>query len=649
MKSSGWNWKRLQSPHFSRNEALIAANISQGIILLGGKSTALEGDKEQEPCLDRIELLEWDLKRWWTLPKLKESRHGCAVATVQNTILIVGGRRTRRETAQTQNDLLNTVERLTFGSSNQWESVTPMTTPRLFCAAVGLAKHNSIIVMGGQSASGQAMRSVEILDFATNRWQTLASMTTSRSGCAAVALDDSKVLVVGGSNGIDTLQSCEIYDYTSNTWTEMPSCLPLALECIQATRVIRGEDTYVFVRGRNGSSGSLLWYHVASDEWTTIPSSTSMISGNSTILTSMSSKYLVAIDGNTVEARFCHAKNLTLSCVNDGTTTNSSAKSRKAKEERSLHGKTLRPSTSGGTSTATAVGTEYLDDSNTSLDDHPLFSMPTPRQGKPSICISGSCFASPPFDDPYMTSSQRSERSCISLTVDSKDTCDSSVTSATAVSSMSSGSSSRKQLLQGMVKKFSIKNMDTNDLLGMKVVYTGHISATTHKPHGKGTMMWKSTGDTYTGCFRNGSREGTGLMLYKNGDIYDGMFQDNERHGYGIHIFKKAGRQYNGIFVHDKMHDPNGTLTWNNGTTYVGNFDHGRRTGYGIVHFPSNVRYEGNFVDGKYEGRGVCKFADGSVYEGEWKKGQAHGQGRLVSANGQVIYDGQWLHDSPVP
>jgi len=60
-------------------------------------------------------------------------------------------------------------------------------------------------------------------------------------------------------------------------------------------------------------------------------------------------------------------------------------------------------------------------------------------------------------------------------------------------------------------------------------------------------------GDTYTGGFLAGRREGAGEYSYPSGDIYIGHFKNDEKHGPGIYRWF-TGEQFNGKFKAGLMH-----------------------------------------------------------------------------------------------
>ncbi|CAF1368391.1 unnamed protein product [Rotaria sordida] len=83
-----------------------------------------------------------------------------------------------------------------------------------------------LIVAGG--CYNRYLKTVEIYNPTTNTWSTVSSMNTARCGHQAIYLPapSNKLLVMGGyGNNSIRLQSCELYDFASNTWTYTTSML----------------------------------------------------------------------------------------------------------------------------------------------------------------------------------------------------------------------------------------------------------------------------------------------------------------------------------------------------------------------------------------------------------------------------------------
>jgi len=86
---------------------------------------------------------------------------------------------------------------------------------------------NQLYVMGGRNMDTEALASVEMFDTWHGVWTTCPPMSHNRTGCSASCLPSGKLLVVGGydDRGIVSglLCSCEIFDSTTQTWSDAPS------------------------------------------------------------------------------------------------------------------------------------------------------------------------------------------------------------------------------------------------------------------------------------------------------------------------------------------------------------------------------------------------------------------------------------------
>ena len=113
--------------------------------------------------------------------------------------------------------------------------------------------------------------------------------------------------------------------------------------------------------------------------------------------------------------------------------------------------------------------------------------------------------------------------------------------------------------------------------------------------NGHGTYKW-SSGNQYTGTFKNGSRDGEGVFIFTNGDKYIGEYKAGKRSGIGVYIF-------------------------NDGFKYEGEYADDERNGFGIFTMPNGARYEGEYKNGMKHGQGKFFFPDGKVVNGTWKFG----------------------------
>lgn len=153
-------------------------------------------------------------------------------------------------------------------------------------------------------------------------------------------------------------------------------------------------------------------------------------------------------------------------------------------------------------------------------------------------------------------------------------------------------------------------------------VYTGDIVGINR--HGKGMMVYKSSGDTYVGDFYEDKIAGNGTFTYRDGDIYTGSFADNKYHG-------------------------SGKVTFADGSTYEGHFENGVKNGFGVYTWAAALDgsfswYEGYFADDVKSGQGAMHYANGDNYTGYFVNDQRNGSGTYIWANGER-YEGNFINN----
>jgi hypothetical protein len=86
---------------------------------------------------------------------------------------------------------------------------------------------------------------------------------------------------------------------------------------------------------------------------------------------------------------------------------------------------------------------------------------------------------------------------------------------------------------------------------------------------GVGVMTWAS-GAKYHGAFGAGKFEGQGTMFYPNGDIYTGEWAGGKKHGAGTYIFKESGTKMEGNWVANVLQS--GTFSDKFGNQFTGDY-----------------------------------------------------------------------------
>jgi len=274
-KSNLDSWKKCSSPNTWRRDGstclLKQCGESVGIVWIGGISN-------DEETSSSVEMLEWRLGKWWTLPPLLQARAGCATACARGTVFVVGGHQVSTGTA------LNTGELFEFGTTHHWKSLPDtMETPRWHCAAVALTRPEVVIVVGGRTESWKELNTVEAFDVSLQIWKSLPPMKTPRFAPAAVAIGLSRIMVMGGYDGKSLLNTVEAYDFQDGEWTDMP---PMPVPCAFASAVsVVQEGRFVLVfRGEQDSAKQVVQlYSVRDRTWRLLEMSHPRISEGSLV------------------------------------------------------------------------------------------------------------------------------------------------------------------------------------------------------------------------------------------------------------------------------------------------------------------------------------------------------------------------------
>ena len=141
----------------------------------------------------------------------------------------------------------------------------------------------------------------------------------------------------------------------------------------------------------------------------------------------------------------------------------------------------------------------------------------------------------------------------------------------------------------------------------------------------------KIAGGKYKGQVLKGKRNGMGFVLYKGGDLFAGDFYMNEISGMGMLVASGEVKNCDGC------------------KTYVGNWKEGKKSGFGRCYSAEGkIIYQGQFADDKPTGSypsenitqqrsiTVIELDEGNVFVGEIKEGRPDGFGIVMFSNGDL-------------
>ena len=146
----------------------------------------------------------------------------------------------------------------------------------------------------------------------------------------------------------------------------------------------------------------------------------------------------------------------------------------------------------------------------------------------------------------------------------------------------------------------------------------------------------------YFGQFSENNIVGYGILFHQNGDSYKGQWKNYQADGWGIY-FIKNGAFIRGMWSHNK---PNGfgIERWPRQSVYSGEYNNGNKDGIGILNFNKKAWYEGEFKNGVISGIGSFFFEDGRKYQGTFKNNKIDGFGCIIWPD-KKIYEGEFKDD----
>lgn len=112
-------------------------------------------------------------------------------------------------------------------NKNEWIALTDMKTLHTKATATIHFPTSQIFVCGGYDLEHGGVAAVSILQrysIVSDKWMTdsMPCMHTTRYGHTSIEWSDS-IYVIGGYNNFGHLSSCEVFNITSNTWSDLPN------------------------------------------------------------------------------------------------------------------------------------------------------------------------------------------------------------------------------------------------------------------------------------------------------------------------------------------------------------------------------------------------------------------------------------------
>jgi len=193
---------------------LAAATSGSTIYAIGGSDAS---SSQTGAPVGTVEAYDTAQKTWSTTASLPNPlRQGFGAASSGGQLHILGGF-DDSYTALATHDVYDP-------ATNTWASKAPLPTPRGNLAAV--TGSDGLIYAIGGSGGPNYLATLEAYDPVHDTWLSKQQMPTPRMGLAAAATSNGSIYAVGGINSV-IVDSVEIFDISSNSWTPGPHPLPL--------------------------------------------------------------------------------------------------------------------------------------------------------------------------------------------------------------------------------------------------------------------------------------------------------------------------------------------------------------------------------------------------------------------------------------
>jgi fibronectin type 3 domain-containing protein/azurin len=148
-------------------------------------------------------------------------------------------------------------------------TAVPNTVTDLFCAGHAYLPDGRPFIVGGNLIPGAGLVDSNIFDEVTNTWTLTAPMAHPRWYPSVTTLPDGRILVMSGSDSCETciVATPEVYDSTTNTWTQLTTANK-SLPLYPHTFVL--PDGRVFVSSASRASINSTVLNMTTQTWTNV-------------------------------------------------------------------------------------------------------------------------------------------------------------------------------------------------------------------------------------------------------------------------------------------------------------------------------------------------------------------------------------------
>ncbi|VAW86649.1 hypothetical protein MNBD_GAMMA16-2164 [hydrothermal vent metagenome] len=235
-------WEQ-RSPMPTKRSGTIGCLVNDRIYIIGGGFKKPDGMFQ---FLHTVEIYNPNTDKWESGPDMLAPHDYPGGLHMGNHIYILGGHHPDATTSGPKTDPgFEFCERLDL-TTQQWEQIAPLPTPRFALSAVNL--NGKLLTMGGVAFTPEGFNNftlIETYDDKTNTWETLSDLALpwTAAGQGNIVIDD-QLYIFGGYSGDGIHPRAAYFDKTAKQWTQLPD-IPAA----RAAMGIAEMDSKIYLLG----------------------------------------------------------------------------------------------------------------------------------------------------------------------------------------------------------------------------------------------------------------------------------------------------------------------------------------------------------------------------------------------------------------
>lgn len=188
---------------------------------------------QQTPMESAVESYNISKEQWSKLSKMPDTKFNMGVGASHGRLYAVGGR-------SNSGTICNTAHYYE-PHSNSWADMPSMSINRIYPGVASL--EDRLYIVGGYQDQGYC-KQVECFDRTVGVWSRLPDMNIARQAPGVIAVDN-QLYVIGGYNNVNGfLDSVEVYDPNSNSWSILPGNMKKGMQHVTVALVDRTKIKY---------------------------------------------------------------------------------------------------------------------------------------------------------------------------------------------------------------------------------------------------------------------------------------------------------------------------------------------------------------------------------------------------------------------